>query len=476
MLREEQHHKLPLTYAVEQNLPESILQLLLAAGASVSKCESGSKNRYNALLQTCWTEEDGTWRLLLQHSRQQGQLLADLTVADPQGRTPLHVLASSTSHRAVEMLEQIGNAGEDTATDVWGALLSCQDKEGATPLHTALRQLAPAGDYLLDRLAEQPQEALVKVLTTQTSKSGETPLLYLFSSHVGGKEVEPKIRAVGQRLLSLHPPQATHLNKQNVSLLSLLTAQPHVFTTEEPYAQLLRHLWEHHKDEFDRLMGAKDTANGFSFIHHIILYKNTPAMKALVQFLADQNMDPTEKEWLTATAGENVSCTELAATRGDFPDTLLQLLLTAGIVKKEEYTEIHAQHEQLQQERQEEEEAEEDEETDEEEAVVYQPHYKEKKQGPNRAQQSRRVWRQKAARDLRAKRAEEEAEEENGEGRAIKDQPRTEKKAIEPRRTAENAPRGARQEVRHPAPHKAAHTASSSRWMRNFWSPRRSIF
>lgn len=194
---------LPLVYAVEEGLSGTCLSLLLQAGAPINKVDESS-SRHSALHAACWNEDEALLPLLLCAG-------ADVRVRDAEGRTPLHILASSSSAVPVmkyilnfvrfpsalgpemrktgdQIFEETDDQARDGRDDALKGLqldplevLSIQDQYGMTPLHIAVSEVAqrmPAfmAIYLLAFLEKEwNREEAKKRAGGEASDSGLSP-------------------------------------------------------------------------------------------------------------------------------------------------------------------------------------------------------------------------------------------------------------------------------------------------------------
>lgn len=226
---------LPLVYAAQEGLSPSCITLLLQAGAPINMVDE-TPSRHSALHAACWNEDESLIPLLLCAG-------ADLRVKDWEGRTPLHVLASSSS--AVSVMKYILNFvkfpsstgfsqhvpnNEDfeevdfnTCPNENGVkklaldpldLLAIQDEYGMTPVHIAFGEVAqrkPAfmAIYLLSFLEKEwsrevakketeegesnaslsPRQERIKKLISLCTKDSSTLMHILFSGQSDDREV-----------------------------------------------------------------------------------------------------------------------------------------------------------------------------------------------------------------------------------------------------------------------------------------------
>lgn len=225
---------LPLVYAVQEGLSVPCVQLLLQAGASVNKVDE-SNSQQSALHAACWNEDECMVPLLLCAG-------ADIRVKDGNGRTPLHILASSSSAVSVmkyiltflnfpSSLEiqpqeaEVKNRGESdnnisvSAHGLKGLqldpleVLSIPDQYGMTPVHIAVGEVSQRKPnfmavFLFSLLEKEwkkedekkkkdgernecylsPRQETIKKLLSSCAHDGNTVMHVLFSGQSDDKE------------------------------------------------------------------------------------------------------------------------------------------------------------------------------------------------------------------------------------------------------------------------------------------------
>lgn len=226
---------LPLVYAVQEGLSVPCVQLLLEAGAPVNKVDE-SNSQQSALHAACWNEDECLVPLLLCGG-------ADVRVKDGDGRTPLHILASSSS--AVSVMKYIltflnfpssleiqpqevegKNSGESgnkisaSTHELKGIqldpleALSIPDQYGMTPVHIAVgevsqRKPSVMAVFLFSLLEKEwkkedekkkkdgertegylsPRQEIIKKLVSSCALGGNTVMHILFSGQSDNKEL-----------------------------------------------------------------------------------------------------------------------------------------------------------------------------------------------------------------------------------------------------------------------------------------------
>ncbi|KAK7195682.1 Ankyrin repeats (3 copies)/Ankyrin repeat [Novymonas esmeraldas] len=357
----------PLSYAVSEGLGNNTVMLLLRAGAAVNKTDETAKQS-TALHAACWNEDEAAAATLLRAG-------ADPRVVDADGRTPLHILATSNAVSLVLLL--LGNATEAESSGAVGAtataaaaegegeegrsggagdvrvnvsssavrldpvdLLGVVDRlDGATALHLALAE--PAFGYgvaqallsYLEKLrdaSDAGRAAVAKLVSATAAVTGDTPLHAL----VGAPNTEDAIvEALTRRLLGLGADPSSRNQRGQPPVEVAIECRSS--TSARAAAQIV--------DTLVTAMCADNVAsiatvneNGLALIHVAVMAKSTAAVKTLCSAVAG----PAQAQELlgrpATAAGGAVSLAELLV-RSDAAAEMVNALVAAGAVLHDEY-------------------------------------------------------------------------------------------------------------------------------------------
>lgn len=351
---------LPLTFAVSEGLSEETITVLLTASAPVNMRD---ETHSTALHAAAWNDDDSSIRLLLSHG-------ADPRVVDGEGRSLLHVLASSTAPMLLEyVLEFVASpiTNHDDTSVPYGAKpvkldplqLLCQgDQKGLTPIHTAFSdapfgkpQAASAILRLMNEWkasGEYPAERLLQTLHVP-SRDLSTPLHLLFQSPNGDvreiSKLMDSMASLGAISCAVNREGDTPLHMAVVSVgedTGYANVQTNVFL-------LLLRSFPSIPDLVLALTEANRTT-GERWVHLVILERCTAALVALETYL--QSVAPEEKQSVVACLGRDtmdgltvadlLAC-ELAAEGSSSLTKIVSCLCRLGVVVEKDIEALTAE-------------------------------------------------------------------------------------------------------------------------------------
>lgn len=357
----------PLSFAVAEGLSPTIVQFLLHAGAQVNKKDDTAK-MLTALHAACWNEDDEAVLTLLRAG-------ADPRVGDADGRTPLHVLATSNAVALVSLvLNQVARtdigdgAGADAAataaaTDVDAAftsatssvlaldpvaLLGVRDKQdGATALHLALGEptygfgvaTALLGYLEAYRTTSASAAAAVADLTSSAATAtGETPLHALVCAP---NTEDALVAAMVRRLIDLGANVlARNRSGQSAAELAVAT-RPGRSSSTKAAVQLYETLLTAMATR-DVAAVAEPNSDGLAVLHVAIAARNVAAVKALCSACSGATAtSPVADGALLARpvvtpSGERITVADFLVRSGASAE-MVQALTAASVVTPDEY-------------------------------------------------------------------------------------------------------------------------------------------
>lgn len=370
----------PLSYAVSKGFSESLLRLLLQAGAPVNQKEV-NREESTALHLACWNEDMASTIALLDYG-------ADPRRTDGEGRTPLHILAGSNasdlfflildSTAAGKSLDskarpgEIGEEGDEENGDHPAVplakrvivdpltLLTIKDAaQGATVVHVAAGEASYGYRLFQDLLnyLETMQQcgdtgrraAVASVVTSAMASTGETALHIL----LGMQNTETAlVQSLVQRLLVLgaDPFARTKEGMTPLDVAVVRRVGHHSKEGEELYTTLL-----HAMQPIPPVVPDDATAmaeriyrsykeDGMALIHTAILSHNAAAVKAMCTHvtaaLATTPAVAMELLSLPTKTPDVITTVELLASTADVETELAERLIVAGAVEREAYVEL----------------------------------------------------------------------------------------------------------------------------------------
>lgn len=364
---------LPLVHAVSESLDLECVHLLLRAGAPVNQRDE-TKAQSSALHAACWNDDETLIPLLLRCG-------ADPRVVDAEGRTPLHILASSTAAPLMDLvLESVANPPAHASGDLTVPgkiplcldpldLLSKQEKHGLTPLHISIGE-APFGkpfvaNTLLKFLEETKMGAgtdteatakKVDSLVRLPSRDHNTAMHLLFVSPGGDARVLLKTL---KELLQLGAPvECWNVHDETPLHLALYaigdTRANNTDVQEQIFAALLNGLLTPNDNPKSAAsVGAVLTKRnhfGEAWIHTLISQRCSVALIALEKFMeANPSLATLVKESIAACTTSREESTaeilagEVSAEEGKLPSSLERIvtsLIRLGTVQREELDEM----------------------------------------------------------------------------------------------------------------------------------------
>ncbi|KPI83886.1 hypothetical protein ABL78_7064 [Leptomonas seymouri] len=354
---------LPLSYVVSEGLGRAFLELLLRAGAPVNKKDETAEQS-TALHTACWNEDGEAVEVLLRAG-------ADPRVVDADGRTPLHVLATSNAtHLMLQLLNSVSNVpaaktdddGDEHATAPSSAapqmdpiaLLAMPDKTlGATVLHLTLGESTynfcmaqSLCDYLEDvKLAKQDESAIAQLVSSRTTITGDSPLHALVAA---ANAEDAVVEALVRRLMDLGAdPFARNAAGQSI-MESAISSRPGCSSKSavKLYETLLSTIFANDKSGS---FAIERNNNGYALIHVALAAANTSAVKALCSTVPTEEAKTLLGDPVTA---DGISVVELLATSGAESAEMAKDLIAANAVAREDYESLRQSHEALQAEHQ----------------------------------------------------------------------------------------------------------------------------
>lgn len=353
---------LPLTYAVSEGLSRTLLELLLRAGAAVNKKDETAEES-TALHAACWNEDGEVVDLLLRAG-------ADPRVVDAEGRTPLHVLATSNAANLVlQLLDSVSAAaitgsvepteGKDGAAYAAvtrspsatlkldpTALLAMPDKLlGATVLHLALGEstynfgVAQALCDYLARVKDSSGAAVAQLVSARTTATGDSPLHALVAA---ANAEDAVVEAFVRRLLALGAdPLARNLDGQSI-LEVAISSRPgsDAKSTLQLYETLLSPVLATEQRSF---FFTEKNKSGQALIHVALAAANTSAVKAFCSAVPAAEAKALLGDPVT-TGG--ISVVELLANAGTAE--MANALIAANAVDRATYEAMRLRHKALQ--------------------------------------------------------------------------------------------------------------------------------
>eukprot|EP00796_Vickermania_ingenoplastis_P004073 gene4073-2922_t len=294
----------PLIYAVSEELQPECVQILLQAGAPINKHDE-TKSQSTALHAACWNDDEIMIQLLLRGG-------ADMGKGDADGRTPLHVLASSTACPLMEhVLEFVGSPPPRRQDELYIPgkmplrhdpldLLCKQDKQGLTPLHIAIAE-GPFGKpgmasallgFLEDRNGAEVDESAhekVKRVVQIATRDKNTALHVLFGSP--GGDVRTMFKFL-QQLMNLGADVSARNDTNETPLHLAVTAlgesSGNADVQEKLFATMLSALGSPTKESsspLEEVLGGLNTY-GDAWVHTVISQRCSTAMIALAAYVS----------------------------------------------------------------------------------------------------------------------------------------------------------------------------------------------
>lgn len=357
----------PLSYAVAEGLSQSIVELLLRAGAAVNKKDE-SAEQSTALHGACWNEDGEVAALLLRAG-------ADPRVVDADGRTPLHVLATSNAtNLLLSILDSVGHTTSASKEEDGGddekrrgaapfaistsaavrvdalQLLAMADKsQGATVLHLALGESTynfGVAQVLCDYLEKSgfDEAAVAQLVSSGTRPAGDSPLHVLVST---ANAEDAVVEALVRRLLALGAdPLARNAALQSVTEVAV-AARPGCSSKAgvQLYETLLSAAFA--KDNAGHFLCDKNS-NGHALIHVAVAAGNTSAVKALCAAVPVNRAAALLGDPCTA---DGISVVELLATTAGSVE-MANALIIADAVARDAYASLRQSHAAVQAEHQ----------------------------------------------------------------------------------------------------------------------------
>ncbi|KPA82725.1 hypothetical protein ABB37_02533 [Leptomonas pyrrhocoris] len=361
-----------LSYAVSESLDRAFWELLLRAGAAVNKKDETAEQS-TALHAACWNEDGEAVDVLLRAG-------ADPRVVDADGRTPLHVLATSNAaNLMLQLLDGVCSApadrtnggGDENARAASSAaltmdpiaLLAVPDKaQGATVLHLALGEstynfgVAQALCEYLEKAkdAQGGVRAVAQLVSARTTITGDSPLHALVAA---ANAEDAVVETLVRRLLGLGADPLARNTVGQSALEVAVSSRPGCSSKSavQLYEALLSAILAN--DESGLFLTERNK-NGHALIHVALAAANTSAVKALCATVPAAAAKALLGDPVTA---DGISVVELLATSGAGSAEGANALIAAKAVARESYESLQQSHEALQAEHRAEKQQEEDE-------------------------------------------------------------------------------------------------------------------